>query len=169
MSDVAYLITYISYSYIVNKKGTIKENDLEQFILDELGEYIINNSASKKFETIDDIENFWNKYNKYLVWEAYCVKDSSWINVKPSNEKILDKILSIIRTNSFVDLEQINISKYSDISSDSIQLTQIENKSSILSSNYENISSLNIVDLEPNWEQIGNYEMNIQTNLENDY
>lgn len=50
MSEVAYLITYISYDYIVNQKGTIEETKLEKYILDEICEYIINNSSSKKFE-----------------------------------------------------------------------------------------------------------------------
>lgn len=156
MSDVAYLITYISYSYVINKKGTIKESELDEFILDELCEYIINNSSSKKFESVDDIEHFWNKYNGFLVWEAYCVRGATWINIKPSNEQILDKILSIIRTNSYVNMEEINVIE--NIDDDPIEINM-----SNFSNNFE------VVNLEPIWEKIGDYEMNIQINLEMDY
>ena len=88
-NKVAYLITYISYSCVYNSKGTIDESLLEQFLLDEVSEYIINNSCSTKFELIDDIKKFWERYGEYNVWEAYCVKNNNWINMKPTNEDIL--------------------------------------------------------------------------------
>lgn len=162
-ADIAYLITYINYSYIINKKGTIKKIKLNNFILDELAEYIINNSSSKKFECVEDIENFWNRYNGYLVWEAYCVENGSWINIKPSNEEILDKILQIIRTNSYVNLEEINMNDFSQILNDheSMSIKTDNCSKSVDESDSKSIdeSDYNIIYLEPDWQQIGNYEM----------
>jgi hypothetical protein len=97
-NKIAYLITYISYNCIYNDKGTIDESLLEQFLLDEVSEYIINNSCSTKFELVDDIKKFWERYGGYNVWEAYCVKDNNWINVKPSNENILFNIYEMTRS-----------------------------------------------------------------------
>ena len=97
-NKIAYLITYISYSCVYNNRGTIDESLLEQFLLDEISEYIINNSCSTKFELIDDVKKFWEKYKEYNVWEAYCVKNNNWINVKPSNEDILLNIYEMTRS-----------------------------------------------------------------------
>lgn len=148
--NVAYLITCINYSYVINTKGTIKKSKLNDFILDELGEYIINNSSSKKFESVEDVEHFWNRYDGYLVWEAYCVENASWVNIKPTNEEILNKILKMIRTNSYIDLEEINMNDFSQIlhdDSESMSITSYE-------SNFDSVY------LEPNWQKIGDYEMN---------
>lgn len=95
---VAYLITCISYNCVYNNKGTIDESSLEQFLLDEVSEYIINNSCSTKFELVDDVKKFWERYGEYNVWEAYCVKDNNWINMKPSNESILLNIYEMTRS-----------------------------------------------------------------------
>jgi hypothetical protein len=97
-NKVAYLITYISYNCVYNTKGTIDELLLEQFLLDEVSEYIINNSCSTKFEFVDDVKKFWERYGGYNVWEAYCVKDNNWINMKPSNEDILLNIYEMTRS-----------------------------------------------------------------------
>lgn len=158
MTEVAYLITYISYSYIINKKGSIEESELENFILDEVSDYIINNSASKKFESSDDVKKFWKKYGDYLVWEASYVKNNKWINIKLDDGKILDKILGLIRTNSYVNLEEIDLSEI-DLDKntfDEIDLGETE---------FKEINS----DIEPNWEKIAYYEMNNSTELHNDY
>lgn len=102
---VAYLITYISYSCVYNYKGTINEELLEQFLLDEICEYIINNSCSTKFVLIDDVKKFWERYGGYNVWEAYCVKNNNWINVKPKDEDILLNINEM--TKSYESFEEI--------------------------------------------------------------
>lgn len=102
---VAYLITYISYSCVYNYKGTIDEELLEQFLLDEICEYIINNSCSTKFVLIDDVKKFWERYGGYNVWEAYCVKNNNWINVKPKDEDILLNINEM--TKSYESFEEI--------------------------------------------------------------
>jgi hypothetical protein len=104
MPKVAYLITSISYNYVYNLKGTIDEDELHQFMLNEVSEYIINNSCSVKFETIDDVHNFWNKYNGYSVWDAYYVKNDVWINAKPLDENILKSIQNLMQ-NSSVDVK----------------------------------------------------------------
>ena len=97
-SKIAYLITYITYNCVYNKRGSIDESLLEKFLLDNISEYIINNSFSSKFEVVDDIKQFWEKYNGYNVWEAYCVKDDMWIDVKPSNEEILLNIYEMTKS-----------------------------------------------------------------------
>ena len=102
---VAYLITYISYSCVYNYKGTIDEELLEQFLLVEICEYIINNSCSTKFVLIDDVKKFWERYGGYNVWEAYCVKNNNWINVKPKDEDILLNINEM--TKSYESFEEI--------------------------------------------------------------
>ena len=102
---VAYLITYISYSCVYNYKGTIDEELLEQFLLDEICEYIINNSCSTKFVLIDDVKKFWERYGGCNVWEAYCVKNNNWINMKPKDEDILLNINEM--TKSYESFEEI--------------------------------------------------------------
>lgn len=97
-NKVAYLITYISYNCVYNNKGIIDELLLEQFLLNEVCEYIMNNSCSTKFELIDDVRKFWERYGGYNVWEAYCVKDNNWINMKPSNEDILFNIYEMTQS-----------------------------------------------------------------------
>lgn len=104
-NKVAYLITYISYSCIYNHRGIINEELLEQYLLNEVSEYIINNSCSTKFEFIDDIKKFWERYGGYNVWEAYCVKNNDWINVTPKDEDILLNINEM--TKSFEIFEEI--------------------------------------------------------------
>ena len=106
-NKIPYLITYISYSCVYNNRGTIDESLLEKFLLDEVSEYIINNSCSTKFETIYDVKKFWERYKGYNVWEAYCVKNNNWINMTPSNEDVLLNICEM--TCSFEILED-NIS-----------------------------------------------------------
>lgn len=112
-NKIAYLITHISYNCVYNNKGTIDEPSLKQFILDEVSEYIINNSCSTKFESIDDVIKFWERYGGYNVWEAYCVKDNNWINIKPSDEEILlnirDMTISIeILENEILENEKLD-------------------------------------------------------------
>ena len=97
-NKVAYLITYISYNCVNNNKGMIDESLLKEFILNEVSEYIINNSFSTKFELIDDIIKFWERYRGYNVWDAYYVKDNIWINIKPSDEDILLNIYEMTKS-----------------------------------------------------------------------
>lgn len=95
---VAYLITYISFNYIYNNRGTIDETLIKSFLLDEVSEYIINNSSSVKFNNIKDVKNFWEKYGKYNVWDAYYVKNNNWIHAKPSDEDILLNIQEMTKS-----------------------------------------------------------------------
>lgn len=117
---VAYLITYISYNCVYNNRGTIDESLLEQFILDEVSEYIINNSCSTKFELVDDVIKFWERYGGYNVWDAHCVKNNEWINIKPSNEEILLNIyemtrsVEILEETKELELEKNELSKSLD-------------------------------------------------------
>lgn len=115
---VAYLITYISYNCVYNNRGTIDETLLEQFILDEVSEYIINNSCSTKFELVDDVIKFWERYGGYNVWDAHCVKNDEWINIKPSNEDILLNIYDMTRSVEILEeteeLEKNELSKSLD-------------------------------------------------------
>ena len=104
MPKVAYLITSISYNYIHNLRGTIEEDELYQFMLNEVSEYIINNSHSVKFETVEDVHNFWKKYDGYSVWDAYYVKNNDWINIKPLDENILTRIQNLTQYSS-IDVE----------------------------------------------------------------
>ena len=104
MPKVAYLITSISYNYINNLRGTIEEDELYQFMLNEVSEYIINNSHSVKFETVEDVHNFWKKYDGYPVWDAYYVKNNDWINIKPLDENILTRIQNLTQYSS-IDVE----------------------------------------------------------------
>jgi len=104
--QIPYLITYISYNCVHNTRGIISEDLLDQFILDDVSEYIINNSFSTKFETVDDIVKFWERYGSYNVWEAYCVKNNDWINIKPSNELILENICEITKTVEILEYEE---------------------------------------------------------------
>jgi hypothetical protein len=106
MMSIPYLITYISYNYVNNIRGIISEDLLDQFILDDVSEYIINNSFSTKFETINDIENFWERYGGYNVWDAYCIKNNNWINIKPSNNLILENICEMTKTVEMSNYEE---------------------------------------------------------------
>jgi hypothetical protein len=108
MPKVAYLITSISYNYIHNLKGTIEEDELYQFMLNEVSEYIINNSRSLKFETVEDVHNFWNKYDGYYVWDAYYVKNDDWINIKPLDENILTSIQNLMQYSSINVKDEFN-------------------------------------------------------------
>ena len=149
-NKVAYLITYISFSYVCNNKGTIDESLLEQFILDEVSEFIINNSCSTKFELVDDIIKFWERYGGYNVWEAYYVKDNNWINIKPSNEAILLNIYDMTR--SLEILEENEVSKSLD------ETLEIVNISQTLSEIKEEDVILKEEDIEIDWNKILNQE-----------
>lgn len=149
-NKVAYLITYISFSYVCNNKGTIDESLLEQFILDEVSEFIINNSCSTKFELVDDIIKFWERYGGYNVWEAYYVKDNNWINIKPSNEAILLNIYDMTR--SLEILEENEVSKSLD------ETLEIVNISQTLSEIKEEDVIFKEEDIEIDWNKILNQE-----------
>lgn len=138
-NKVAYLITCISYSCIYNYKGTIEEELLDKFLLDEVSEYIINNSCSTKFEFVSDVSKFWERYGGYNVWEAYCVKNNNWINVKPSDEDILLNIYEMTKSFETFD-ENIyeNINENFDESLEEIILEISEN----------NISKINISEID---------------------
>ena len=109
---VAYLITYISYSCIFNIKGTIEEHKLKDFLLTDLSEYIINNS-SIKFNTVNDVENFWKKYDDFNVWSASYVKNNDCITATLSNEEIFIKIRELSFSLESIDLE-MNKNDYDD-------------------------------------------------------
>ena len=149
-NKVAYLITYISFSYVCNNKGIIDESLLEQFILDEVSEFIINNSCSTKFELVDDIIKFWERYGGYNVWEAYYVKDNNWINIKPSNEAILLNIYDMTR--SLEILEENEVSKSLD------ETLEIVNISQTLSEIKEEDVIFKEEDIEIDWNKILNQE-----------
>lgn len=159
-NKVAYLITYISYSYVYNDRGTIDEELLNKFLLDEVCEYIINNSCSTKFELIDDVKKFWKRYGGYNVWEAYCVKNNEWINVKPSDEDILLNIYEM--TKSFGNFEESLgeiIPEISKIEKDEIEKDDIdEDIVDIATSN----DSLFGEDIEIDWNTISNQEQERQ-------
>lgn len=134
-NKIPYLITYISYSCVYNNKGTIDESLLEQFLLDEVSEYIINNSCSTKFESIYDVKKFWERYKGYNVWEAYCVKNNDWINITPSNEDILLNIYEMTR--SFEMLEDDVLEK---------NILNLEDLKENLEDSEENLEIINIDD-----------------------
>lgn len=150
-NKIPYLITYISYSCVYNNKGTIDESLLEQFLLDEVSEYIINNSCSTKFESIYDVKKFWERYKGYNVWEAYCVKNNDWINITPSNEDILLNIYEMTRSFEMLedDVSEKNILnlEYLEDSKDLEYLEDLED-----SEDLENLK--NLEDLEENLEII---------------
>jgi hypothetical protein len=160
-NKVAYLITYISFSYVCNNKGTIDESLLEQFILDEVSEFIINNSCSTKFELVDDIIKFWERYGGYNVWEAYYVKDNNWINIKPSNEAILLNIYDMTR--SLEILEENEVSKSLD------GTLEIVNISQTLSEIKEEDVIFKEEDIEIDWNKILNQEQEQEQEQEMDY
>ena len=109
--SIPYLITYISYNCVHNFRGIISEDLLDKFILDNISEYIINNSFSTKFETVVDIVNFWERYGGYNVWEAYCVKNDNWMNIKPSDELILENVRKMTEITEIMEenIEKNNI------------------------------------------------------------
>ena len=180
-NKVAYLITYISYSCVYNYKGTIDELLLEQFLLDEVSEYIINNSCSTKFETIDDLKKFWNRYQGYNVWEAYYIKNNDWINATPTDEDILFNIYEMTKSTETIEepfeeilkdnLEEIILDK--NIILDENNLNENEFKENELDENSidftissENSFSEKIIndesligeDIEIDWKTISNQE-----------
>ena len=57
-----------------------------------------------KFETVEDVHNFWKKYDGYSVWDAYYVKNNDWINIKPLDENILTRIQNLTQYSS-IDVE----------------------------------------------------------------
>jgi len=149
MPKVAFLIVYISYNCVHTKKDTIEENELYQFMIDELTEYIINNSCSKKFNSICDIENFWKKYDDYLVWEAHYVKNDEWINIKPTNEDILLNIQNL--SNSFIDeYETISYDKNNYEDDSTIYTISDESDSTIFTISDESNSTIFTISDESN-------------------
>lgn len=177
MPKVAFLIIYISYNCVHTKKDTIEENEIYQFMINELTEYIINNSCSKKFQVVEDIKKFWKKYGEHLVWEAHYVKNNEWINIKPTDEDILSNIQNL--SNSFIDddYETIisnendsTIFTISDDESDSTIFTISDNQNEIqyvssVSSSISDVSSYEEL-IEINWSSISNQEMENLTNIE---
>jgi hypothetical protein len=159
-NKVAYLITYISYSCVYNSKGTIDESLLEQFLLDEVSEYIINNSCSSKFELIDDVKKFWEKYGEYNVWEAYCVKDNNWINMKPSNEDILLNIYEMTRSVEIFedDISEENILNLGKME-ENLEIIDIDD---FYSSGTNDSSDLFGENIEIDWNTISNQEQEEQ-------
>lgn len=160
MTDkIAYLITYISYNCVYNNRGTIEETLLEQFILDEVSEYIINNSCSTKFEHIDDVIKFWSRYGGYNVWDAYCVKNNNWINIKPTNEDILLNIYDM--TKSIEILEENKLSNSLDDTLEILNISEISQSSSLsltLSMSEMSIEKIFEEDVEIDWNKILNQE-----------
>lgn len=178
MPSVAFLIIYISYNCIHTHKGIINENDIHQYMLNELSEYIINNSYSKKFEVVEDIEKFWKKYDNYPVWEASYVKNDEWINIKPSNEDILSNIQKL--SSSFIhdcndnssilnnENSESSIFTFSDESNSTFfNISDDEQYISSASSSITN-SSICKESLEINWESISNQEMENLLNINDD-
>jgi len=159
-NKVAYLITYISYSCVYNSKGTIDESLLEQFLLDEVSEYIINNSCSSKFELMDDVKKFWEKYGEYNVWEAYCVKDNNWINMKPSNEDILLNIYEMTRSVEIFedDISEENILNLGKME-ENLEIIDIDD---FYSSGTNDSSDLFGENIEIDWNTISNQEQEEQ-------
>jgi hypothetical protein len=163
-NKVAYLITYISYNCVYNSKGTIDESLLEQFLLDEVSEYIINNSCSSKFELIDDIKKFWEKYGEYNVWEAYCVKDNNWINMKPSNEDILLNIYEMTRSveifeNDISEENIFNLGKMEENLEENLEIIDIDD---FYSSGTNDSCDLFGENIEIDWNTISNQEQEEQ-------
>ena len=182
-NKIAYLITYISYNCIYNDKGTIDESLLEQFLLDEVSEYIINNSCSTKFELVDDIKKFWERYGGYNVWEAYCVKDNNWINVKPSNENILFNIYEMTRTIEILedyileekleknilnlgDLQEKVKENFEENFEENLEIIDIDE---FYSSETSNSSDLFGENIEIDWNTISNQEQEEQNKNEYNY
>ncbi len=163
-NKVAYLITYISYSCVHNNKGTIDENLLEQFILDKVSEYIINNSFSTKFELIDDIIKFWERYGEYNVWEAYCIKDNIWINMKPSNEDILLNIYEMTQSVEMLEESVLNLKENEFKENHILNLKENEFKENHILNLKENKFKENyILNLEENKFK-ENYILNLEEN-----
>lgn len=149
-NKIAYLITYISFNCVYNNKGTIDESLLEKFILDEVSEYIINNSCSTKFELVSDVINFWKRYGDYNVWDAYCIKNNEWINIKPSNENILMNIYDM--TKSIEILEEDELSESLEI----LNISEISQSLSGISNSFE------CEDIEFDWNKISSQEQENQ-------
>jgi len=164
-NKVAYLITYISYSCVYNDRGVIEESLLKQFLLDEVSEYIINNSCSTKFEMIDDVVKFWKRYYGHNVWEAYYVKNNEWIRATPCNEDILLNIYEMTKsTETFEEifeggksLEEIVIVE-KDIEGSNIEFT-------ISSDDSFSEKSLIGEDIEIDWNTISKQEHDECNNL----
>lgn len=138
---VAYLITYISFNCVYNTRGTIDENLLKNFLLDEVSEYIINNSCSTKFEIVDDVKKFWERYGGYNVWEAYCVKNNDWMNVKPTDEEILLNIYEMIKSTE--TFEEILEEMFEESLEDIILEKKINDKNKI---NYNQNNQIDEID-----------------------
>lgn len=41
------------------------------------------------------------------MWEVSYIKDNRWVNIKPNDDKILENILTLLKTNSYSSLEEI--------------------------------------------------------------
>lgn len=163
MSKIAYLITYISYSYVYNDRGTIEETLLKQFILDEVSEYIINNSCSTKFEVVDDVVQFWKRYGGYNVWDAYCIKNNEWVNIKPSNEDILLNIYDMTKSIETFD-EECDFDEEIDLVENEFK-ENIKTNTDEISTNSSDLFDENIIceeDIKIDWNTISNHEQETQ-------
>jgi hypothetical protein len=150
---VAYLITYVSYNCIFNLRGTKSELELKDFFLSELSEYIINNSSTK-FNVIEDVEQFWLKYDGYLVWKSSYVKNNEWIDIVQTNEDILARIKELSMSVESIDLEKNNYDYIEKTQSNEEEQTNEDTDECS-----EDKQSNEDIDIDIDWEQICKQEI----------
>jgi len=109
---------------------------------------------------IDDVKKFWEKYGEYNVWEAYCVKDNNWINMKPSNEDILLNIYEMTRSVEIFedDISEENILNLGKME-ENLEIIDIDD---FYSSGTNDSSDLFGENIEIDWNTISNQEQEEQ-------
>jgi hypothetical protein len=86
--------------YLSQIFGTIEENEIDLFFIEEVSEFILEREYINTINDIDDINLFWkNYYDEYymdnLPWEATIFIHGKWKSVTPTNELIFQHIMAI--------------------------------------------------------------------------
>jgi hypothetical protein len=109
--------------YLSQEFGTIEENEIDLFFIEEVSEFILEREYINTINDIDDINLFWkNYYDEYymdnLPWEATIFIHGKWKSVTPTNEVIFQHINAIKNGDknrkqliTIIDNEEFNFDK----------------------------------------------------------
>lgn len=84
--------------HILHKFGKIEKNKFDDFLLNELVEFVYDRIDIANLENIQDIENFWlhfydDEYMDNSPWDAVILENGEWKNKCPSNKKLLEALI----------------------------------------------------------------------------
>lgn len=85
--------------FITYKKGFIEEDIMKVFLLDKLVEFVYKLIDIDNFQTIKDVETFWNCFdcNSYLdnkPWDCFVIRNNLWENIYFTNEEIYLEVIN---------------------------------------------------------------------------